>query len=1625
MDRHASTGESLSLPLSVRSGGSFFGSIIRKETKDADRKEAPKGTFGLTTLYEPPSVDVPVADLVFVHGLNGGSQSTWTKGDESNFWPKHWLPNDDAFTDVRIHTFGYHSGLRHESILGIRDFSHSLLGAIQDAPTIPRRQSVPLILVGHSMGGLVIKQALVLAHQLHEFKSLADRICAMFFLGVPHQGAEIAHTLNRVLSLHGVRPFVHELYPSSSILAAINKDFPYLSKDLRLFSFFETKPMNYGIGKGLIVERQAAVLNYINERRIYLDANHRDVARFPSVNDPSYLTIRNALATLIDSLREPFQIQSQPEGDDDETTSETEKEMQKNIIANFLGVKDAPEGDYMTLDATRLPGSCEWLLQKPTFVEWRETNPSKAFWLQGRPGAGKSVISSAVISSLRWLTRDCCFFFFVRADKNKSSIKSFLRSMAFQMAMLHPEIRQAILEIIPKWGEGNLEKDDAIVVWRKLFVTGILKIRLKRPQYWVVDALDEANGGSNMITFLSKAKEYWPLGIFVTSRTSIDTHIGPLGLKMEVISNTITEEDNTGDIYLFLELNYERFPASTSHARKEMAHRILQNSKGCFLWAQLIVKELVQVQTMTQANQVIDSNPSDMEALYLRITKEMSEQRFNQELVKAILVWAVCSVRPLHLDELQQAIQTDINDEIGDMERSISESCGNLVYVDNSRKLQLLHLTVREFLTKDNIEFGFKVDKSLGHRRLAMVCLDSLLGQNMKRANSSTTTKSGTAVQGSQTSPFAEYATDYLFHHLAQTKSYDDELILALTSFLKSTNLLTWIELVAKRSDLRRIYQAGKTINHILHRRAQSSPPVGLHEERDYMGRCANDLIHLVTKFGKRLITSPYAIFNLIPPFFPESSAIRQQFCTPRSLTIHGTGAKGWDDCLSTMSYVKPIRPQMIATSHENMVLGTSTGQVIMYDQATFQETASVDHKELVSALAYSESGNMVAMAGPRNVRLWSVTSSSVVHTFRINSLCIAVAFGNNDSVLWAALRNNVLLCWNVETGDLHTEPINWTADFEVQGSELHARAPQMGVFCMQMGVLAIVYRGEDLIIWDLDEERVYDIYEKDTGSRLNGSSKEVDGITSVSDVAFSATPEANLIAAAFSDGDLVVYNMDEGTVGNTIVAAYPQTLCCSPDGRTLACGDSRGNVILYDFETLRMLYKIQFQGDAVKIRSLAFTPDDLRLIEIRGNQCRIWEPSVLLRQDSDDTSNAVSNSTAPLEIEYDVTGTCDITAIANAVTLPLVFCGKEDGAVYAYDVARDSQGLRLFVQTTNCGIILLHFDPLTDILTCCDWASRVTSRRVSRNLGGDWEISNILLDTRPAIKVSQLLSSSIHRRLLLSTIEHDTLWPLDESCEPVYVNRIAGSDNVSWVSHSDTHKLIRVEKNTASMFSWTNLEQLVTISFDSVDPSVTLSIFPLQHHRFFATVTKGRSSRDAQSAILVWDMNDFSTTEPFPTVKPAFDLGTLAVRVEQPIGMINDRFIFLDQDYWVCSIDLSHVRDISNKHSITTGSAPGLRASRRQSAAGATKEPSSAEPVIVRHFFVPYDWISMVTKIQVDILARGEIIFVKRSELVVVRRGLEVSETGPFRSLRGSRQMRLPTRPPSSIVPGRDRHLL
>ena len=123
------------------SNRSFFSRALTRRETGTDSAEDGKGPLGLNTLYQPSCS--AVVDLIFVHGLGGGSRSTWTKsGDPTLYWPKTWLPNDNGFRDVRTHSFGYNSNWEKESSLNIHDFAKSLLGSIQDCPLIPRDSNV-------------------------------------------------------------------------------------------------------------------------------------------------------------------------------------------------------------------------------------------------------------------------------------------------------------------------------------------------------------------------------------------------------------------------------------------------------------------------------------------------------------------------------------------------------------------------------------------------------------------------------------------------------------------------------------------------------------------------------------------------------------------------------------------------------------------------------------------------------------------------------------------------------------------------------------------------------------------------------------------------------------------------------------------------------------------------------------------------------------------------------------------------------------------------------------------------------------------------------------------------------------------------------------------------------------------------------------------------------------------------------------------------------------------------------------------------------------------------------------------------------------------------------------------
>jgi serine/threonine protein kinase len=85
--------------------------------------------LGLTVIYQPESQ--PSLDIIFVHGINGTSRSSWSKDrDPEYFWPGKWLPFEPHISSARIISFGYRSNFAStdgSTDIGIADFAKDLL----------------------------------------------------------------------------------------------------------------------------------------------------------------------------------------------------------------------------------------------------------------------------------------------------------------------------------------------------------------------------------------------------------------------------------------------------------------------------------------------------------------------------------------------------------------------------------------------------------------------------------------------------------------------------------------------------------------------------------------------------------------------------------------------------------------------------------------------------------------------------------------------------------------------------------------------------------------------------------------------------------------------------------------------------------------------------------------------------------------------------------------------------------------------------------------------------------------------------------------------------------------------------------------------------------------------------------------------------------------------------------------------------------------------------------------------------------------------------------------------------------------------------------------------------------
>ena len=146
----------------------------------------------MSTLLPIINTDLPDrrADVVFIHGLGGDVRATWqSNSSDDGFWPI-WLGR--SLKNVGIWSVGYDASVSSWKgyALGLEKRATNVL-ALMESDKVGDR---PLIFITHSLGGLVAKQMLRIAHDSDQpnRNAIQKQTKGIVFLATPHAGSVLA-----------------------------------------------------------------------------------------------------------------------------------------------------------------------------------------------------------------------------------------------------------------------------------------------------------------------------------------------------------------------------------------------------------------------------------------------------------------------------------------------------------------------------------------------------------------------------------------------------------------------------------------------------------------------------------------------------------------------------------------------------------------------------------------------------------------------------------------------------------------------------------------------------------------------------------------------------------------------------------------------------------------------------------------------------------------------------------------------------------------------------------------------------------------------------------------------------------------------------------------------------------------------------------------------------------------------------------------------------------------------------------------------------------------------------------------------------------------------------------------
>lgn len=281
--------------------------------------------YGLTEVYSSAGYDT--VDVIFVHGLHGHPYHTWACERSRVFWPAQLLPPMIVEEKARILVYGYDADVVSFTDGASKDKIHNhaehLVADLCANRQIRKATERPVVFVTHSLGGLVVKRALVYSSEIRgrnteHLRSIFVSTFGVLFLGTPHKGCDIAkwgsqleRICDAVLSSGSVdiqSQLIDALKTNNETLQNIDRQFMHLTSRFRIYFFHEGKPTNLKGTRQFIVDEESASPNIQDVERASIQQDHYRMCKFENEMAPGFHLVAEAIQRFAHQAPEMIQM---------------------------------------------------------------------------------------------------------------------------------------------------------------------------------------------------------------------------------------------------------------------------------------------------------------------------------------------------------------------------------------------------------------------------------------------------------------------------------------------------------------------------------------------------------------------------------------------------------------------------------------------------------------------------------------------------------------------------------------------------------------------------------------------------------------------------------------------------------------------------------------------------------------------------------------------------------------------------------------------------------------------------------------------------------------------------------------------------------------------------------------------------------------------------------------------------------------------------------------------------------------------------------------------------------------------------------------------------------------------